>query len=251
MKQWYEELFENFAETYDREAFTQGTLQEVDFIESEIGGDRLQRILDIGCGTGRHAIELARRGYRVTGVDLSESQLARARAKAKEMRVVVEFIQADARDLNYCSEFDLALIICEGAFPLMETDRENFRILSGAAASLRPGGKLILTTLNVLFPLFHSVKDFINENTATCETSGHLFDPMTFRDHSTLEITDDSGRMQKLTCNERYYAPSEISWLLESLGFSKTEIFGGVTGAFSRSKPLTHDDFEMLVVAVR
>ena len=48
MKRWYEELFENYAETYDREAFTQGTLQEVDFIESEIGGDQSLRILDIG-----------------------------------------------------------------------------------------------------------------------------------------------------------------------------------------------------------
>ncbi len=251
MKQWYEELFENYAETYDREAFTQGTLQEVDFIESEIGGDRSQRILDIGCGTGRHAIELARRGYRVTGVDLSASQLARARGKAKDARVAVEFIQADARELSYRGEFDLALIICEGAFPLMATDRENFRILSGAAASLRPGGKLILTTLNVFFPLFHSVKDFINGNMATGETSGHSFDLMTFRDHSILKIADDSGGMRKLSCNERHYAPSEIAWLLESLGFSKAEIFGGVTGAFSRSKPLTHDDYEMLVVAAK
>lgn len=251
MKQWYEELFENFAETYDREVFTQGTLQEADFIESEIGGDRSLRILDIGCGTGRHAVELARRGYSVTGVDLSASQLARARAKAKDAGVAVEFVQADARALDYRGEFDVALIICEGAFPLMETDRENFRILSAAAAALKPRGKLILTTLNVLFPLFHSVKDFINGNMTTGGITGLSFDLMTFREHSTLEIADDSGKVRKLNCSERYYAPSEITWLLESLGFSSVEIFGGVTGAFSRSKPLTQDDYEMLVVAAR
>ncbi|MBN1425419.1 methyltransferase domain-containing protein, partial [Candidatus Fermentibacteria bacterium] len=74
MSQWYEELFTDYAGTYDREVFTQGTLGEVDFIEQELGGDRSKRILDVGCGTGRHAIELARRGYQVTGIDLSESQ---------------------------------------------------------------------------------------------------------------------------------------------------------------------------------
>jgi len=66
MKQWYEELFENYARGYDREQFTQGTLQEVEFIEQELGCDRSLKVLDVGCGTGRHAIELARRGYPVS-----------------------------------------------------------------------------------------------------------------------------------------------------------------------------------------
>ena len=70
MKPWYEELFTDYARTYDKESFTQGTIQEVDFIESEIDSDKNRNILDIGCGTGRHAIELAKRGYKVTGIDL-------------------------------------------------------------------------------------------------------------------------------------------------------------------------------------
>ena len=249
MKPWYKELFENYAQTYDREVFTQGTLQECDFIERETGGDQSRKILDVGCGTGRHDIELARRGYRVTGIDLSESQLAHARAKAREAGVEASFIQADARELAFREEFDVALMICEGAFPLMETDRENFRILGGIAAALRPGGKLILTTLSVLYPLFHSVKDFVTGKLVDGEMSGHSFDLLTFRDHSILEIADDNGKQRKLTCNERYYAPSEMTWLLDSLGFSRVEIFGGVIGAFSRDKKLTPDDFEMLVIA--
>lgn len=85
MKQWYEELFENYGKKYDEESFTQGTAGECDFIEKETGFDKTLKILDIGCGTGRHSIELAKRGYCVTGIDLSDSQLARAKEKAKEI----------------------------------------------------------------------------------------------------------------------------------------------------------------------
>ena len=72
IKQWYEVLFENYAEKYDNEVFTQGTIGECDFIENEISRDRSLKILDVGCGTGRHSIELSKRGYTVTGIDLSK-----------------------------------------------------------------------------------------------------------------------------------------------------------------------------------
>ena len=91
IKQWYEVLFENYAEKYDNEVFTQGTIGECDFIENEISRDRSLKILDVGCGTGRHSIELSKRGYTVTGIDLSESQLARAREKAKSANLTIDF----------------------------------------------------------------------------------------------------------------------------------------------------------------
>jgi len=75
MRQWYEQLFQNYGLKYDNECFTKGTLGECDFIETEIGFNKQLRLLDIGCGTGRHSIELTKRGYNITGVDLSESQL--------------------------------------------------------------------------------------------------------------------------------------------------------------------------------
>ncbi len=99
MKQWYEEFFENCAETYDKENFTRGTMGEVDFIEKKINFDKSKKILDIGCGTGRHSIELAKRGYKVTGIDLSESQLKRAKEKTGKEKVNVNFIRADARKM--------------------------------------------------------------------------------------------------------------------------------------------------------
>ena len=132
MKPWYEELFENYAVTYDNEVFVKGTSGECDFIEKEIASDKALRILDIGCGTGRHAIELARRGYSVVGIDLSESQLKRAAEKAHAAGLHVDFQRHDARSLPFREEFDAAIMLCEGAFPLMETDEMNYQILQSA-----------------------------------------------------------------------------------------------------------------------
>ena len=253
MKQWYETLFENYAKKYDEECFTQGTLGECDFIEAEAGPDRPVKILDIGCGTGRHAIELTRRGFSVTGVDLSSSQLERAREKAKALNLEIDFQQHDARNLPFKEEFDLAIMICEGAFPLMETDEMNFMILQNAAKSLNHGGKLIFTTLNGLFPLFHSVKDFLasQKEEGGASYDKNSFDLMTFRDFNVTSVVDDLGNTKELECNERYYVPAEITWMLKSLGFSSIDIFGAKLGAFSRNDKLTTEDFEMLVVAIK
>ena len=247
MKQWYEEMFENYAESYDQESFTQGTLGEVDFIEQEIRFGKTKRILDIGCGTGRHDIELAKRGYQVTGIDLSESQLNRAIEKTKKENLDINFRRADARSLDFYQEFDVVLMICEGAFPLMETDEMNYRILENAQNALKPGGKLFLTTLNALFPLYHSLEEFLNEH--GFQSKNHHFDLMTLRETSTVEITDDSGQTKILSCVDRYYLPSEITWYLNSLQFENIGIFGCKQGQFSRQDPLTHKDFEMLVIA--
>lgn len=250
-KQWYETLFENYGNRYDKEVFVQGTVGECDFIEKEINYDKNLKIIDIGCGTGRHSIELTKRGYNITGVDLSESQLKRAREKAKEQGVEIVFKRHDARNLPFKSEFDLAIMLCEGGFSLMETDEMNFEILKNATKALKDKGKFIFTTLNGLFPLFHSVNEFYKsaqkEGQSQCKECS--FDLMTFRDHNTVVFEDDSGNKKELKCNERYYVPSEITWLLKTLGFKKIDIFGAKLGAFSRNDKLTTDDFEMLVIA--
>lgn len=251
MNQWYEELFKNYGAKYDEEIFTHGTSGECDFIEKEINYNKTARILDIGCGTGRHSIELARRGYTVTGIDLSESMLERAKNKATEQNLIIDFQKHDARKLAFSNEFDLVIMLCEGAFSLMETDEMNFQILQNAANALKTNGKLIFTTLNGLFPLFHSVKEFLKSKTKEGQAtySNISFDLMTFRDHNTTHIVDDFGNEKELQCNERYYVPSEITWLLKMLHFSPIDIFGAKLGAFSRDNQLTTEDFEMLVIA--
>ena len=253
MKQCYETLFDNYAEKYDKGPYIQGTLGECDFIEDEIRRDKNALILDIGCGTGRHSIELAKRGYHVTGIDLSDSMLARAKEKAAAAGVAVDFQDGDARKLSFENQFDLAIMLCEAAFPLMETDEMNFQILHNAAKAVKKDGKLIFTTLKGLFPLFHSVKEFMDANVGETKTKydGLSFDLMTFRDHNITRVEDDAGFERELRCNERYYVPSEITWMLKSLGFRSVEIFGVTLGKFSRSDRLTPENFEMLVVAVR
>ena len=92
-KQWYESLFENYGQKYDNENFTQGTVGECDFIENELKSDKSLKILDVGCGTGRHAIELSQKGYTVTGIDLSDTQLTRAREKAGRNNLKINFVK--------------------------------------------------------------------------------------------------------------------------------------------------------------
>lgn len=252
MKQWYEILFDSYSSGYEEEIYTKGTSGECDFFELEFKHNKNIKILDVGCGTGRHSIELARRGYvNVTGIDLSQAMLERAREKARTLNLIIRFEKQDARNFSLPDKFDAAIMICEGGFSLMETDEMNFDILKSVSQALNDNGIFIFTTLNGLFPLFHSVKDFMESNKVegNSELSEINFDLMTFREKSILNFKDDSGNDKELICNERYYVPSEITWLLKSLNFKKIDIFGSVLGAFSRESKLTTNDFEMLVIA--
>jgi SAM-dependent methyltransferase len=205
--------------------------------------------LDVGCGTGRHAIELARRGYSVTGIDLSPSQLARAREKARDAAISVVFEQRDAREPHFESEFDLVIMLCEGGFSLMETDAMDFVILENAVRALRPGGKFIFTCLNGLFPLVRSVKDFVNAGESGVRTVDTAFDLTTLRMRSVVDFTDDAGLTRRLETSERHYLPSELTWYMHSLGMLNAAVYGCTVGNFQK-RPPTPDDFELLVIAV-
>lgn len=123
-----------------------GTVQEIDFISRVLNLPPQASILDLYCGYGRHAIELAKLGYQVTGIDATADFLDIASQKAKEAKVDVVFVQQDMRELNYWEEFD-AVINMFAAFGYF-SDEENAQVLERVANSLRPGGLFLIDLLN-------------------------------------------------------------------------------------------------------
>jgi len=160
---------------YEEYPFTKNTENEVKWMIKEYLRDPKMKILDVGCGTGRHAISLANRGYRnITAINLSVSMIKATKEVAESKNVQVDFRVCDARELLFENEFDAVLCLCEGAFGLLENDNENYKVLKAVHRSLRKHGTFILTTLN----LFRDDKH----------------DPMTCRSYFEEEIVKKVGR---------------------------------------------------------
>jgi hypothetical protein len=120
---------------------------------------------------------------------------------------------------------------------------------NGRTIETPSGGKLLLTTLNALFPLFHSLKDFFAAKESGAAADKLTFDLMTFRNRAEFTFTDDAGLSHTIETDERFYTPAEMRWLLQTAGFAKIDVYGCHIGQFSRNNPPTIDDFEMLVIA--
>jgi cyclopropane fatty-acyl-phospholipid synthase-like methyltransferase len=119
----WERFFDAHAPVYMDNVFTKNTIREVDFLLQELGLQPGSSILDVGCGTGRHSIELAKRGYAVTGLDLSAEMLAQAEQGAKVAGVQVHWIHADAARFSLAEKYDAVICLCEGSLGLLgQTD---------------------------------------------------------------------------------------------------------------------------------
>jgi ubiquinone/menaquinone biosynthesis C-methylase UbiE len=232
---WYRKLYEYFPD-YDDEPYVQNTEQEVDFIERELEVDRGERILDVGCGTGRHTFSLAQRGYPVVGLDLSESMVRRGRARAREEGLDVGFVVGDARALPFGGSFDTALILCEGGFSLMETDAMDRRILEETARVLGPQGRLIMTAPHAAFMIAH-------------ESDEGAFNLVTLREGFEIETKDVEGTEHTLEASQRYYAGPELRWMLQDAGFESIQFFAVTPEGFSLETRPSRDHFEIGVVA--
>lgn len=143
---WYGHFFRGVALEAWRRATTQlfpeMTRTESDFLERVLAVEPGAPLLDLPCGFGRHALELARRGYRPTGLDFSEEYIAEARAA--DTGGLVQWIQSDMRTLDWTAEF--AGAYCFGnSFPYL-TPAEARQFLTGVAQALRPGGRFVLDT---------------------------------------------------------------------------------------------------------
>lgn len=123
------------------------TQLEVDFLEKALGLQRSDQILDVPCGHGRHSIELAKRGYQVTGAELNEFFLNHAQTKAKDSGVRVSWDQVDMRELSYEQEFDVAINMFT-SLGYFATDAEDEQFMAGVYQALRPGGQFLLDFMN-------------------------------------------------------------------------------------------------------
>jgi len=240
----WRDFFNAYAAHYMDEVFTRGTVGEVEFLIEELDLAQGARILDVGCGTARHALELANRGYRVTGIDISTGMLAEASRAAREQGVEVELIEADATDFTVAEPFDAAVCLCEGAFCLLgygddPVDRD-LAILRCVHKALRSGGRLILTALSAFALVRRQGQD---------DAERGLFDPVAMVESEEFTWETPAGP-QTIAGRQRVYVPTELALLLRLAGFEVEHIWGGTAGSFGR-RPVDLDEWELMVVARR
>jgi SAM-dependent methyltransferase len=229
---FYAEVGNFLKESYLEYPFTKGTVQEVNFLETEIPKGAL--ILDVGCGVGRHSLELARRGYQTVGIDISQGFVEIANRTAKAEGLEAEFHIQDARKMDFVNEFDAAICLCEGAFGLAGDEQGHRDILKGVYRALRPGGVFILTAISAL-------SGIRNADPAQ-------YDPYTLTATFTEMIKNSDGQHKEVTLYTTAFTYRELKWLLQDAGFDDIEAFGCVAGNFAR-KPLTFDDIEIMMIA--
>jgi cyclopropane fatty-acyl-phospholipid synthase-like methyltransferase len=237
----WQKFFDGYAPKYLEEGFTKNTLAEVDFIIEQFNLPLGSSILDMGCGTGRHSVELAKRGYVVTGVDLSTGMLAEARQAAGAAGVVVEFIQSDATKFTTVKRFDAAICLCEGAFGLVnigeDGDGHDLSILKNVFAALKPDSPFLLTALSG----FRAIRGYTQ-----ADVESGRFDPLTLTEFSEMEWDTPDGK-QRVTIGERKHLPQELARLCREAGFEVEHIWGGTAGKWGRRK-LELDEMEMMLV---
>ena len=133
---------------YLRYSFAQGTVQEIDFLIDALCLTQGQRVLDVGCGPGRHSHELARRGILVHGIDISQEFIEIAQQDAP---LGATFERLDARDLlesTHLGDFDAVICLCQGAFGLMTANGDDELVVAGMAHSLKIGGRAAISAFN-------------------------------------------------------------------------------------------------------
>ncbi len=124
-----------------KQSWTENTVSEVDFLEKVLELKGTEKVLDLACGYGRHSLELARRGYRVVGVDITPAYVDDANKNAVKEHLQAEFFCDDLRNVHYENEFDVVLNMADGAIGYLETDAENLKIFDVISKALKPGGK--------------------------------------------------------------------------------------------------------------
>jgi SAM-dependent methyltransferase len=239
LKPWFEEAFdEDYLRTLPFMTPDQ-TLREVSFIKQSLKPPNDAELLDVGCGYGRHAIELGQGGYRVTGIDLSLPLLIRAADESQRRALSVNFVHADMREMAFENQFD-------GAYSFLTSfgyfdEEANLKVAASICRALRPGGRFLVDTIN---------RDYIVTGLPTrvwWEGDGCVvleevdFNFQTSRLSVRRSVVFQDGRQVEHDMSIRAYSLHELGKLLRQAGFRVLEVSGGVAtqgyffGATSRS----------------
>jgi SAM-dependent methyltransferase len=239
---WFDELAAFLGKAYWApgttriQAFTYGTEQEVAFLFERLDLRAGSRVLDVGCGPGRHSLALARRGVDVVGIDHSDEfvKLAHEAAAAEELNV--EFRIADVRELDEHGDFDAVICLCQGGFGLLG-GREDEGLLARFAAALRPGGRLALSAFHVAFAV-----RFLE--------SGDQFDPATGVNHERATLRDPNGAESEFDLWTTCFTPRELRLMAADAELVVESVSGVAPGKYGDDPPrLVHP--ELLLLAAR
>ena len=233
---WEDKRFAEESLKHIDARFLPGTFQEVSFLERALGLEPKESVLDLGCGAGRHAIEFARRGYKVVGIDISPWLLAVAQERADKAGVQITCVQGSVANLEELLgegiAFDGAISICESGFGVLGGWKEDLVFLKGVRAVLKPKRRFVLTTFNGL---------------RRYRQWGEGNERFSFVDGIQKWTTPPDWDGIPLREEERVYIPSEMRMLFEMAGFKNVRIYGCAPGRFE-GQPLGIDDIEMMVV---
>lgn len=223
-KPWWEELFgDDYLRTMDK-VDTKVVRKECDFIEDRLGLEKGAVMLDLACGPGAHAVELASRGYSVVGYDLSLAMLARAADEAQDRGQKLNFLQGDMREMAFEDTFD-GVYCWQTSFGYFD-DEKNVNVLQRIHRSLRKGGMLLLDVINhdYVAPRQPSLVWFEGEGCVCMDEMSVDFFTSRLRVKRTVMFED--GRAREVDYAIRLYALHELGKMLHECGFKVIEVTG-------------------------
>jgi SAM-dependent methyltransferase len=222
------------------------TEAEVDRALAMLGASGSERVLDLACGTGRHSLELARRGFGVVGVDISAELLEIAAADAEARSLDASFVQVDLRELDFHDEFDLVLSLNDGAVGYLETEEENLRTFAVIAEALRAGGGHLMQLPNVLYAEAHLPQKTWIEGSSMIELIDHRWDGRTrYLEGTTTPIHfgEVFEGVSPIPFRQRLYSVEELTEIYQSVGMSLVNVFRGN----GKPRPPKDSQFEVFV----
>jgi len=245
MKPWHEEdaFWQTFAPTMFGEPRWAAAGGEVDSMLALAKIAPGAAVLDIACGPGRHSLELARRGFKVTAVDRTTAYLEQARQRTAEQGMTVEWVQADMREFCRPDAFDAAVNLFT-AFGYFENAADDRKVASNLFRSLRPGGALVMEMVGkeILARIFRE-RDWHEEPDGTLMLEERrLRSGWDWIENRWILLKGAERKEFRLA--HRLYSAAELSQLLKDCGFASVDVFGGLDGS-----PYDHTAKRLVAVA--